>query len=804
MKDLLPDIRYALRVLWRSPTFTLVTLVTLMLGIGANVLVFGVVNALVLHPLEVRDPQNLHVLRLKPWTNMKPLTTSYPAFQDYQRRNTTFSELAGYYRWAQARMTPGNTSRNLYGYAVTGNYFELLGVQPQLGRFIQSADDHGLNSAPYIVLTDRLWRSAFDADPGVIGKVVRLNKDPFTIIGVASPGFGTERFTGFRPDYYIPIWNHLDRDRLEDRTTPALVVMGRLKPGVTTQQAAENLSAISAQLAREYPKTDTGIPLRLTRPGLSGDHGDIIRGFLYGVSGLGLLVLVAACANLASLFAARASDRSRELAVRVALGASQWRLARQVMTEVGVLSAVSGGAGLGVAGLLLFALGRWQSPYGQIPISVDAPIYLVAFALSLISALLLGMIPAQQVRHTSPMQAMKSGTADAVPWRRLTPRDLLLGAQIAICMLLVTSSLVAVRAMVRVLHTPLGFQPLGVTLVDLDFSMLEEKNVPLERKKAMLEAVRNIPGVAAVGAINRPPLTGSLRGLPVFAPGTAELTPNNSVLSSYNYTISPGYFATAPVRLTEGRDVSWHDKADTPYVAIVNQAFARAMWGEGSPLGKSFIFLEQLREVVGVVEDGKYEEVSESPQPAVLLPWSQNEQITPTIVVRSQRAQNELTPEIQRTLLALEPEAFVTVQSWTSAIAWVLFPAQAATVALGIMSGLAAMLAVTGIFGMAAYNVSRRLKEIGIRVALGARARHVMRAAVGRPIVLLAVGSLLGLLTTLFARGPLAQIVDQADPRDPVVVLGAVLTMFLLGIAASAIPAMRALAVDPSKLMREE
>ncbi len=283
------------------------------------------------------------------------------------------------------------------------------------------------------------------------------------------------------------------------------------------------------------------------------------------------------------------------------------------------------------------------------PISVDAPVYLVALALSVVSALLLAMIPARQVRQTNPQQAMKSGAADATLRRRWGPRDLLLGAQIAICMLLVTASLIAVRAMVRVMHTPLGFQPQDVTLADVDFSLLEEKNVPLETKKAMLEALRNIPGVTSVAAINRPPLTGSLRGFPVFAPGTAELNVNNSVLSSYNYTVSPGYFEIAPVRLMEGRDVSWHDTTGTPLVAIVNQAFARNMWGEASPIGKTFIFQDQLREVVGVVEDGKYEEVSESPQPAVFLPWSQNEQITPTFVVRSHRAQNELTPEIQRT-----------------------------------------------------------------------------------------------------------------------------------------------------------
>jgi hypothetical protein len=358
--------------------------------------------------------------------------------------------------------------------------------------------------------------------------------------------------------------------------------------------------------------------------------------------------------------------------------------------------------------------------------------------------------------------------------------------------------------MVRVMHTPLGFQPQDVTLADVDFSLLEGGNVPLETKKAMLEAVRSIPGVTAVGAISKPPLTGSLRAFPVFPAGTADLTLKNSVLSSYNYTISPGYLETAPVRLLEGRDVSWRDTADTPYVAVVNQAFARNMWGETSPIGQRFIFLDHLREVVGVVEDGKYEEVTESPQPAVFLPLSQNEQISPTFVVRSHRAQSELVPAIERKLLTLEPNASVTVQGWPSAIEWVLFPARAATVALGVMSGLAAMLAVTGIFGMAAYNVSRRMKEIGIRVALGARARHVLSAAVGRPIVLLCAGSLMGLLCSVFASRLLGQIVHHANPRDPVVVIGAVLMMALLGIAASAIPALRALAIDPSKLLREE
>jgi predicted permease len=801
MNDLLLDIRYALRVLWKSPAFTLVATLTLMLGIGANVLVFGLVNAVLLRPLDVSDPHDLYQIRLKPWASFKVLTTSYPAFEDYRQRNTTFSALAGFNGYSGGRLRWGNAVKSVSGHSVTGNYFDLLGVQPQLGRLIQAADEHGPNSAPYMVLSDRLWRTAFNADPGVVGTTVRLGKDPFTVVGVAPARFhGTEQFVW--PDYWIPVVNHFNAEYLQDRTGRPLTVLGRLKPGVTPEQAAEDLSAIAAQLAKEYPKTDTGAPLRLVRPGLYADTGDVIRGFLYSVTALALLVLVAACANLASLFAARAADRSRELAVRVALGAGRWRLVRQLLTEAMVVSLMGGAAGLVTAGLMLRVVNQWQSPYGRLAVSVDAGVYLAALTLSLVSGLLFGMIPARQVWRSSPLQAMKSGPVDATPRRRLALRDLLLAAQIAICMLLVTASFVAVRGMVRMLHTPLGFQPQGAMVAEMDLS--EEGDVQLEKKKAMLEAVRSIPGVTAAGTVSRLPFTGGLRGIPVYPPGTAEFTLNNSVLAPYGLTISPAYLEAAGTRLLSGRDVSWHDTTRTPYVAVVNATFAREMWGVTPAIGQRFIVLGHLREVVGVIEDGKYNEIAESPLPGFYLPLSQNEQANTIFVVRSHRAQNEMAAALERTLSGFAPDASITVQSWPDAMGGALFPARASTGALGAMGLLAAMLALTGIFGMAAYNVSRRMKELGIRVALGARAKHVMSTAVGRPIVLLGVGSFAGLLLCVFASRLLGQIVYQANPLDPVVVLGAVVTMTLLGIAASAIPALRALAVDPSKLMRDE
>ena len=807
VEHLLLDVRYALRVLRKSPTFTVVAILTLMLGIGANVAVFGVLNAVLLHPLEVSDPQSLYQLRHQQWMTGRLLTTSYPAFEDLRQRNTGFSGMAEVYGYSHARLRWRNAVMKVHGDEVTGNYFDVLGVQPEAGRLFHAADEHGPNSAPYVVLSDALWRRVFDADRGIIGTTVELNQHPFTVVGVAAARFhGAEQFVW--PDYWIPMVNEEQvegSDYLHRRTSIAVTVIGRLKPGVTPQQATENLVAIAAELAKEYPETDDGQPLRLIHPGLLGDNGDVIRGFLYSVTVLALLVLAAACANLATLFAARAADRSRELALRVALGSSRGRLVRQLLTEAVLVSLIGGAAGLVSADLLLGVLNRSEPFAGSLTVSVDARVYLAGLALTLGSALLFGMAPAWQTWRSSPLQMMKGGPVDAVHLRRFAPRDLLLGAQIAICTLLVTASLVAVRGMVRALHAPLGFQPRGAMLVDLDLSQPgQADDAALEKKKAMIDAVRRIPGVTAAGTVSRTPFTGGIRGVPIFPPGTTEFKVNNSVLAPYVYEMSPGYLEAAGTRQLSGRDVSWHDTTRTPYVAIVNQTFARKMWGETPATGQRFILRGNLTEVVGVAEDGKYHDLEESPQPAVYLPLSQSGQGETIFVVRSRRAASEMAAVLQRTLSGIEPDVPITVQNWSNALEGALFPARAATVALGVMGLLAAMLAVTGIFGMAAYRVSRRMKELGIRVALGARKTQVMSAAVGRPMALLGVGSVLGLLAGILASRLLGQIVYQANPRDPVVVGGAVLTMALLGVAASAIPAWRALAVDPSKLMREE
>lgn len=806
MENLLLDLHYALRVLRNSPAFTVVALLTLTLGIAANVIVFGVLDAVLLRPLDVTDPQSLYQVRHKQWMIGRLLTTSYPAFEDFRQRNTTFSGMAAIYAYSHAELRWRNAVRNVSGNEVTGNYFDILGVQPQLGRFFHASDEHGPDSAPYVVLSDALWRSAFQADPAVVGTTVELKKHPFTVVGVARPQFhGTERFAW--PDYWIPMVNEQQVERSDyqrDRTHVAVTVIGRVKPGMTPRQATEDLNAIAAELAKEYPTTDDGQPLRLIHPGLIGDAGDVIRGFLYGVTVLALLVLTAACANLASLFASRVADRSRELAVRVALGSSRRRLVMQLLAEAVVVSLMGGAAGLVTANLILDLLNRWPPAVGaHLAASINAHVFLEGLALTSGSALLFGMVPAWQAWRSSPLQAMKGGAADATSPRRFALRDLLLGAQIAICTLLVTGSLIAVRGMERALHAALGFQPQGAMLAELDLRQVENV-AAVEKKKEIIDAMRTIPGVTAAGTTSRTPFTGGMHGIPIFRPGTTEFKLNNSVLAPYVFTISPGYLEAARTRLLSGRDVSWHDTANSPHVAIVNRTFARKMWSESPAIGQYFIVSGNLTEVVGIAEDGKYHDLEESPHPVVYLPLSQNEDSETIFVVRSQRTPSEMAAVLEHTLTAIVPNVPIAIQNWSDTLDDELFPARAATAALGVMGMLAAMLAVTGIFGMAAYGVSRRMKELGIRVALGARRTQLMSAALGRPMMLLGIGSAVGLLSGILASRLLGQIVYQANPRDPLVVGGAVLTMMLLGIAGTVIPARRVFSVDPSKLMREE
>ncbi len=392
-------------------------------------------------------------------------------------------------------MSSGGNAEKTWDYEVSSNYFDMLGVQPQVGRFFHASDEHGPNSAPYIVLSDKLWHTRFNADPRVVGTTVDLNKHPFTILGVAPKEFhGTEIF--FWPEFWMPMVNEAQVEGysfLTKRGNHGLFVIGSLKPEVTPRQAADNLSVVARQMTREHPTEDDGFTVRLVKPGLLGDTlGGPAKPFLAAIMGLALLVLLAACVNLAGIFAARAADRSRELAIRLSIGSTRWRILRQLLTEAVLVSLAGGALGTLIATAMLGVLSRWQ-PISEYPIHVtvvaDGRTYLIAVLLSIAAGILPGLLPARQVWRTDATDAMKSGTTSARILRRLTLRDLLLGIQIALCALLLTSSLVALRGMERSLHAPMGFVPQGAMAAETDMQMAgysDDSAFPVQRR--MIEA----------------------------------------------------------------------------------------------------------------------------------------------------------------------------------------------------------------------------------------------------------------------------------------------------------------------------
>ena len=809
MNNLLQDLRFTMRQLRKSPGFALTALLTLALAIGANAVVFGIFNGMILRPLDVPQAESLYGTEY----GNNPGWQSYPNYLDLRDRNRSFDGLAAF-SFVFPGFDTGKDPSGSSGYTTSGNYFDVLRIQPYLGRFYHAADEHGHNSAPYVVLTYAFWHSRFQDDRGVVGRTIFLNKHPFTILGVAPPGFhGTVAFAFI--DFFMPMVNEgqlYGGSTLDKRGSNNTVfeIFGHLKPGVTLAQATADVNAVGAYLEKTYPQDFSHKSTPLSRQGLTA-FGGAVTAFVAGLMLLAGLILLAACANLGSLFAARAADRSREVALRLALGSSRQRILRGLLTEA-LLISLAGGA-LGVLGsvALLRRLSTWQPVAGapvHLPVTPDAKVYLVALLLAVVSGLLFGIVPVRQVLRANPYEIVKAGSS-ARGGRRITVRDVLLVVQIAICAVLVTSSLVAVRGLARSLRGNFGFEPRNAMLLNADLAQAGYGGDQTSAmKRRIFDAMGTIPGVEHVGWVNDyPPLAyGSNFRSNVYKDETTDLRQTNSAATPFRYNISPGYFEAAGTSLLTGRSFSWDDGKDAPPVAVVNREFAVKIFGSvPQAMGRDFKLQDGTRvEVVGVVEEGKYLSLNEDPQPAIFLPALQSPSNAFYLAVRSQRDPEQLAAAMRSKMRELDEGLPVTISTWKTVLSLVLFPSQMATVSLGVLGIMGGMLSITGIFGMAAYSVSKRLRELGIRIALGAQRKELLQAALGRPLKLLAIGSATGLILGLLATRVLAFIVYQATPRDPLVLGGVVLAMLLLGLLATWIPAQRALSVDPLILLREE
>jgi len=813
MNHLVRDIRYALRQLRKSPGFAAIAIVTLALGIGANAVVFSGISSLLFERLPIANPERVFFLE-KPGGH-GGANASYPVYRDLRDRNATFSGLIAC-RLNVIGLEVGGASgqaSRVWMYEASGNYFSTLGIKPYLGRFFTPEEDRVPGANPVAVLSYAAWNSRFHGDPGVVGQKVRINGHPFTVIGVARPGFqGTELW--FAPEMWVPIsmvktvegWSWLD-----DRFTRNTWILGRLKDGITGQQATANLNTVAHQLAEEYPKSDTNLGFELARPGLLGNiMGGPTRAFLLGLSLLAGLVLLAACTNLGSLLAARVTDRYREFGIRIAIGARRFTILRQLLAEAMVLALAGGWLGIGANLVLLRLIGKIEFPMDipiQLVISSDPWVLLFALALSLGTVLVFVIAPARQIWRTDPHAAVTSMQPFAAVTRRWAFRDILLGLQVAICCVLVTACFTSLRGLQRALHASFGFNPENVILAGFDPSLAgrnEEQSARLQRNIA--DEAAHLPGVVSAGYANSVPLSLDSNSTTVFNDKISDFNFANGVDAAL-YEISPGYLKSAGTRLLAGRDMRWEDDAKAPLVAIVNLTFAKEVLGTQDAVGKRFRVgsSPNLTQIIGLVEDGKYEALTEDPRPAVFFPISQMPNPTTMLVVRADGFDLNLPTEIRNTIRHQDPAVPVySLGPWQEILGLALFPARAATIGLTAFGILGLLLAVTGVYGLAAYSVARRVHEIGIRVALGCRQGTLLGVVLGRAVVLLAAGSGMGLLLGVAAGKVLSQVVYEASADDPVVLISVAITMILVGVVSTAIPARRAAKVDPMVALREE
>jgi predicted permease len=812
MDELLRNVRYGLRTLRKNPAFSATAIVSLALGIGVNTLVFSAFESLLLRPLPIADPE-----RVVSVETGNGISHSFPNYKELRDDTSTFSGLLGY-RISPMSLERGGSAERIWGYLATGNYFDLLGVKPALGRFFHQQDDLRAGASPYAVLSYNSWQARFGGDPRIVGKSVRINGLSYSVLGIAPRDFhGTELF--YWPEIWVPMMMQAQIERgnawLENPYTWDTWILGRLKPGVTVSQAGADLNRIAGGLAKRFPDTDLGLSIRFSRPGLMGSalRGPV-RLFVGGLLLLAGLVLLTACANLGGLLLARSADRGREMAVRLSIGAGRGSIVRQLLTEALLLALAGGLAGCAMAVFLCRVLSQWHAPMDfpvQFEVTPDWRVFVFAAAVSTVTGVFFGLGPALQMSRTELSGALK-GDAGKTALRgrfRFAFRDLLVGTEIGLCFVLVFGAALSLRALQNALVMPLGFNPHGVTTAAFDLGLAgynDESGKALQER--VLKAVKALPGVASAAYANSLPL-----GIDQSHTGVqAENAPaerGRRAKSANFYQISPGFLSTISISLLSGRDFTWHDNASAPRVAIVNRAFARQIMHTEEPVGKAFRHgpgaKGALVRVVGLVQDGKYESLTEAPRPALFWPIAQQYNATTTLVVKSPRPAAEVLKQIRRAVAAMDGRLPIYgAGSFASMLGFALFPMQAAAVTLGAFGILALVLAITGIHGFVAYAISRRTREIGVRIALGARPGAVLRFVLGRMAGLIAVGLAAGVLLSLAAGQALRSVIYGVSPGDPR--LMALVLVALVSAAGLACwrPARRAVAIDPVNALRCE
>jgi len=825
METLWQDIRFAFRMLIKNPGFSAIAILSLALGIGANTTIFTVVNAILLHPLPVKDITRLvEVDTIDTKTrvtaaNFTKMGMSYPNCQDYIRQNQVFSGLVCWVGPIPLTWSGGTEPKQVLGQMVSANYFELLGVSPVAGRFFLPDEDTKPGGNNVAVLSYNLWVNKFGSDLNMIGKVITLNATPYTIVGIGPPGFKGLFTFGNAEEIWIPISMYPQvlagffKEFFNDRRFLTTTVFGRLKDGISIGAAEASLKTIASQLEKAYPKDNASRSVALTpladaAVGVNNhDQFVLIGGLMMGIVGLVLLI---ACVNVANLLLAQAARREKELTLRAALGASGRRVFRQLLTESLVLAILAGGIGIAIAYGGRALLWSFRPPFirdGDVDISFDSHVLFFTLGVSLVTAVLIGLAPAIKLARPNLIEVLKvGGRGGSVSWARNRFRSLLVVTEIALALVALVGAGLFVRSMQNAQRVDPGFESKNLFVFGFDLGALHyEEGRGQQFFRSAIERAEGSPGVASATIASNFPLGGGLSRT-VFPEGQDEASGYRGTLTQLD-DIAPNYFKTLRIPLVSGREFTDSDRKDTTLVAVINEAMAKHFWPGQNAVGKRFHFFgeKDLREVVGVVRDTVVNNIGEEPQPLAYLPVAQDFSPLATMQVRTNGRPEGVIPMVRSNVQSLDNNLALT--NWNTVKELLdqgLWAPRMGAALLSVFGGIALILAVVGVYGVLSYSVTQQTPEIGIRMAMGASTNNVLRLVVKQGMRLAIIGLITGLVIAFAAMRLMSSLLFGISAHDPLIFGGVALILATAAVLACYIPARRAARVDPLVALRYE
>ncbi|HEX8140372.1 MAG TPA: ABC transporter permease [Pyrinomonadaceae bacterium] len=801
MSTLWQDLRYGLRMLRKNPGFAVVAVIALSLGIGANAAIFSVVNAVLLRSLPYDDPDRLVVLRENKPPQFPEFSVAPGNFIDWQKQNTVFEKLAAVRGFPYNLVDAGSEPERLRGARVSAGLFEMLGARPAQGRtFLAEEDQPGHDAVA--ILSHSLWQRRFGGDPNIVGRSISLNASSYTVIGIMPPTF---QF----PDRETEIWTPVafDEKQAQQHGGHYISVVGRLKPGVTLAQAQTEMSAIAARLAQAYPDTNTGWGVSLFS--MQEYESREIKPALLVLLGAVALVLAVACANVANLLLARATVRQREIAIRSALGASRWRVIRQLLTESVLLAIVGGGIGLLLAlwGTdLLLALAPENLPRVKGG-TLDMRVLLFTGLITIVTGLIFGLVPALQSSRPNLNETLKEGGRGTTGGQGRV-RSLLVVTEVALALVLLVGAGLLIRSFYRLQQVNPGFNPKNALAVSVS---LPAKKYGEEEQQAaffteLIERVSTLPGVVAVGATQSLPIQGdyvlsfNIEGRPPDAPGTEP--------STNYYAVSRDYFRAMGIPLLRGRLFTEQDKKDAPRVCVINETMAKKFFPGEDPIGKRLNVTngpERFREIVGIVGDVKQYGLDQPTTAQTYEPYLQTPFSGMTLIVRTEGNPVAFGGSVRSQVLSIDKDQPVSrIRPLEQIVAESMARQRFAMLLLGIFAVVALILAAVGLYGVMAYSVTQRTHEIGVRMALGAQQRDVLKLVVGQGMILALVGVVIGLVASFALTRVMTTLLFNVSATDPLTFLVIPVLLTLVALVASLIPARRAMKVDPMIALRYE